>query len=349
MRPTDKNANYVEVPLTLDVQSNVKYLTKSRLQFGYLICVGIVIGALVILALLRSVLGIVLCLAVILGGITIMRLFWFEEQKYKKYLADLDIHDNVYDSNTFWEIYEVDEGAMPICYYKSGLKALFVMFDKDVVIGRGKDGAYNHYDALSQAYQLMMRHNISCTHIDYMDSVGRDTRLDGVVSELLKTPNEKLRKMLATIFEYQQQQMNATYTAYDVYAFYFTGDDRAFKDSMENILPAFLKANYVRFRYMDLADLRILAAALYGIDDFSAKLARDAVFDESGTLRKRLRVISYEKNGEEVKVAKTTEEIAQENMRKAAVKKSKKQAPKMRSTAKKQQKSGADNDVDLWE
>lgn len=347
LRPV-KNSKTIEIPLTLDVQSSVKYLTKTKVQLGYLIAVAIVIAAVLVAIILRSVAGIVLALVVLFGGITLLRLVWFEEPRYKKNYDDLEEHNYVYDSLSFWEIYDVAE-PYPICYYKSGLKAVFVMFDKDITIGRGVDGSYNHYEALTKAYRIMARNKVMCTHIDYMDSVGRDTRLESVVDNLMnKATNEHLRKMLATVFDYQQAQMNATYTTYDVYAFYFTGDDKFFRETLDSVLQAFLQANYVRYRLMDLDDLRLLATALYGLENFSAKVACDNVFNANDSLRKNLKVIGYTKGDEYVKVSKTVEELAQEAAIKAANKQNKKQAPKMRKTAKKAVGNNENEDVELW-
>lgn len=347
MRP-DKQSNVIEIPLTLDVQSSVRYLTKNKLHLGYLICIGLILAAVVIAVIMRNLVGVIVGTVVALFGIFLVRMFWIEERRYRKNYDDLEAHNYVYDSLSFWEIYDVGE-TFPICYYKSGLKAVFVMFDKDIIIGRGSDGAFKHYEALTYAYKLMARNKIRCAHIDYMDSVGRDTRLETVVENLLSnTANENLRRMLSAVFDYQQAQMNATYTTYDVYAFYFTGDDKFFRETLDTVLQAFLQANYVRYRLMDLDDLRLLASALYGIDEFSAKVACDSVFNSNDSLRKNLKVIGYTKGDTYTKINKTSEELAQEEAMKQARKQSKKQAPKLRKTSKKQG-NAADTDVDLWD
>lgn len=345
LRPTDVNANSVEIPLTLDVQASAQYLTKNKIQFGFLIAIAIIIAAIVIAIVFHTIPVMLMCILGAIIGITILRYFWFEEKKYKKYYNTLNNCDNVFDSTLFWEIYEVAENY-PICYYKNGLKALFVMFDKDIVIGRGTDGAYNHYEALTQAYRQLSRRGIKFIHIDYMDTVGRDTRLDGVIKDLLKTPNAMLRKVLATVFTYQKHLMSATNTSYDVYAFYFTGDDKVFRDNMDAILPLFLKANFVRYRLLTLENLRVLASTLYGLDNFSAKVACEKVFENNNKIRKSLKVISYVKGGVETKVNKTREDLEQEQHMQAIAKQTKKQAPKLKRTAKKM--SNNTEDVDLW-
>lgn len=302
-----RGSNYIDIPLTLDVANSASYINKMKLTIGYLIVVGIVIAALILSVVFRTVQVFLLCVVATVIGIVLMRYCWFDERRYRKCYRNIAEHNNAYGSDMFWSIYEVSEGKMPICYYKNGQKALFVAFEKDIKIGADTDASEDHWDALTAAYRQLAYKKIQFMHIDYMDSIGKNKRLDATVDRLLQTPNTELRRLLGITFDYQKQLLQDSYLTYDVFVFYYNGDDNTFRADIETILNQMLQANYSHYYYMHIDELRELAKSLYGMSEFSALQATEAVFGDN-SIKKKIKVISYTKNGDIVKVHKTREE-----------------------------------------
>lgn len=308
MKPV-RGSNYIDIPLTLDVANSASYINKVKLTIGYLIIVGIIVAAVVLCIVFRTVQVCILCIAAAVIGILLMRYCWFDERRYRRCYRNIAEHNNAYGSDMFWSIYEVSEGKMPICYYKNGQKALFVAFEKDIKIGADTDASEDHWDALTAAYRQLAYKKIQFMHIDYMDSIGKNKRLDATVDRLLQTPNTELRKLLGITFDYQKQLLQDSYLTYDVYVFYYNSDDNTFRADIETILNQMLQANYSHYYYMHIDELRELAKSLYGMPEFSALQATEAVFGDT-SIKRKIKVISYTQNGETVKVHKTREEEA---------------------------------------
>lgn len=310
MKPV-RGSNYIDVPLTLDVANTASYITKSKLMFGYLIVCGIVIAAVVVSIIFHTLQICVASVVLAVVAIILMRVCWFEERRYRKCYRNVTEHNNAFGSDTFWGIYEISEGALPICYYKNGQKALFVAFEKDIKIGAGEDAREDHWDALTAAYRQLVYKHIQFMHIDYMDSIGKNKRLDATVDKLMQTPNPDLRKLLGITFDYQKQLLKDAYLTYDVYVFFYKGDDNTFRTDIETVLNQMLQANYSHYYYMRTDELRELVKSIYGMSEFSALQASETVFGET-VAKKRIRVISYTKDGETTKVHMTREEEQQE-------------------------------------
>lgn len=309
MQPSPDNLN-IEIPLTFDVSSGIVPLSERRLTVGFLILFGIVAGGIILAILLKSLQGCILSAVLVAIATTGVRWLYFNEGYYKRKLGELEDKGYVYNSSVIWDIYEIAPD-FPVCSFKNGSKAVFVSFDKDIIVGKPEHNEYLHYEAIADAYQTLSRKNIECMHIDYMDTVGKDTRLDGVVKNLLKTPNPELRQLLSLVFEYQQYTMARSYSTYDVFAFYYRYNDNEFKDDLEAIINSFMGANYIRSRLLRPAQLRELVKSIYNIPEFSVNAACDKVFLREGG-SSFIRVIYTERDGVIEVLNKTSEELAAE-------------------------------------
>lgn len=298
----------VEIPLTIDVPMQYKELNKKRLGIGLLTIVGTWIGCIAGAAFFGSMsAGAYVFFAIIALGVTfLVRRFYFNEKYYLKHMDDMLEHNYKYDCTQVWEIYEIAP-KFPICHFKNGSKALFIMFDKDVIVGKNEDTQYYHYEAIANAYQMLSSKGIECMHIDYMDTVGKDSRFDPTVENMLKTKNQDLRQLLSVIFDYQTFCMSHAYSTYDVYAFYYKYDDAMFKDDIELIIGQFLQANYKRYRILQADGLRELVKSIYNLPDFSVVKACDDVF-RGGNTAELIRVIWTECDGIRTVLNKTYEE-----------------------------------------
>lgn len=309
MRP-EPNNDFVEIPMTFDVTSGTPPLTEKRLTLGFLISLGIVVAS-IVLAILSSSWSLAIPILIIgVIAMTIFRVVWFNEIYYRKKMSELVANDYTYSSKVIWDIYEIAPG-FPICSFKNGTKAVFVSFDKDIIVGKPDDNEFLHYEAIAEGLQTVAHKGITCMHLDYMDTVGKDGRLDDVIKGLLETPNEELRQLLSLVFEYQQYTMTKSYSTYDVFVFFYKYNDSEFQDDLESIVGSFMNANYVRYRLLGANQIRELVKSIYNLEDFSVNEACDNVFKkEEGS--KYIRVIWTECDGKRTVFSKTAEEKAAE-------------------------------------
>ena len=99
----------------------------------------------------------------------------------------------IFSYNLFWNIYEINDAFPYFVQFVNGLKGVFVIFDKDIVVGKEDDADFNHYEALAEAYNQLAKRDIEFMHIDYMDTVGQDSRLDLLFDNAAYIENEDLK------------------------------------------------------------------------------------------------------------------------------------------------------------
>lgn len=243
----------------------------------------------------------------------IFRFLILRERFYRAKRQELIENDYVFNYNVFWNIYEINNSTPNICYFGNGLKAIFVAFDKDVIIGRPTDNEYYHHEAIANAYQQLAKRGIEAIHIDYMDTLGKDKRMQKLFEDAENTENPELRKLLIRKYDYMETEMNHSYASYDVYAFYSNQRDDIFWDELQLIIQQFKQANYLRARTLNRDDISELVETLMNIDNFSINQANDNMFVEMNTERSYLRVIWTESNGEKTQINKTLDEVKETN------------------------------------
>lgn len=277
--------------------------------------------------------------------ITLVRYLVLRESYFKKQRKELLEKEYSFDDTLFWDIYAIDEGYPYVCHFSSGLKAVFIQMEKDVVVGTPDDAEYMHYECIASAYQQAARRGIECMHVDYMDTVGKDTRMDNLFAQANSCKNPDLRDVLVRMFDNVEYQMQSAYAAYDVYAFYFTCKDSVFWDELQGILSSFQEANYTRARALSRNEIGKFAEALFELEDFSVNAVCDNLFAES-VRSSYLRPIWVERDGERKILAKTAEEIAEAKTIAAAEKEIAKTKPKRRKRKKKDEEP---DDIDLFD
>ena len=278
-----KRSPIVQIPLTFDSSSKPQGLTNDKfylslLVFGVWIFCAIVfiISALTISEKFLYVIG-----SFILSTL-IIRFLLMREPYFKKKREDLVEKDFQYPHSVFWNIYEVTNSYPYICRYANGLKSVFVVFDKDVIVGREQDDDYYHYEAIADAYLQMYKRGIDCMHIDYMDTVGKDDRVNSLFDLANNAENKDLKEILTRMFDNVEYIMEHSYASYDVYCFYYKGKDELFMDELDVVLDAFLEANYIRYRILDKNEIGELVKSVFNITDFSVKEASEKLFTDLG-------------------------------------------------------------------
>ena len=212
-----KRSPIVQIPITFDSSSKPQGLTNDKfylslLVFGVWIFCAIVfiISALTISEKFLYVIG-----SFILSTL-IIRFLLMRESYFKKKREDLVEKDFQYPHSVFWNIYEVTNSYPHICRYANGLKSVFVVFDKDVIVGREQDDDYFHYEAIADAYLQMYKRGIDCMHIDYMDTVGKDDRVNSLFDLANNAENKDLKEILTRMFDNVEYIMEHSYASYDV-------------------------------------------------------------------------------------------------------------------------------------
>ena len=279
----EKRSPIVEIPVTFDSTSKPQGISNNQfylalLVFGIWIFLAIV-SLFVDITIIEKILFII--------GSFIVALFFnryvlLREYYFKKKRNDLLEKDYQYPYSIFWNIYEVTNSYPTICRYANGLKSIFVVFDKDVIVGKETDSDYNHYEAIAEAYLQMHKRGIECIHIDYMDTVGKDNRVKSLFNMANEAENEDLKDVLLRIFDNVEYIMQHSYASYDVYCFFYNGKDELFMDELEVVLDAFLEANYIRYRILDKVAIGELVKSVFNINEFSVRETSERLFSDLG-------------------------------------------------------------------
>lgn len=302
----------VAIPVTFDVKSSTLQLKMSRLYVSVALMLGAIILWIVCLAVAATseIRWIVTLIAWVLVPL-ICRFAIIEEYKFRKNYRLLREHSFTYDYSLFWSIYDTSAGTPTIFHHTSGTYSIFVAFDKDVIVGKGNDADYDHGEAIANAYQLLAKKDILCTHLDYMDNVGKDTRLQSLFDVTARCKNPELRECVTDMLDYMQWYMSGAYADYDVYCFTSKMRPDLFVDELMPVLSALESGNYIRYRMLDRQDLRDLVASVMGTPDFSVTRSCDGLFSSRG-LSSYLRVIYIDVKGKREIVNKTRAQMAEE-------------------------------------
>lgn len=338
----------VAIPVTFDIQGHRDNLSIRKMVLGLFFVFLALIAMILLFIFATDELKPQLPLVVFFGTFYFVRIFFLKEWKYKKKQRELREREYKFNTRVFWGIYSINEYYPFICSMASGYKAIFVAFDKDVIIGREADADYDHYEAIANAYAVMFKKNMWCVHIDYADTVGKDDRLDSLFKNLTETENKDLRNETVRLYDYVQTYMYRSYADYDVYAFFYDGRDEAFWDDLQPVINALSEANYVRNRILSREEIGELCMSLMNLNEFSTTRATESVFLANTRGGNNIKVIWTEKDGERKIINRRREEIEDERRVKAA--EAEMRMNKFKRNKKKKKKkndSGIDMDANL--
>ena len=338
----------VAIPVTFDIQGHRDNLSIRKMVLGLFFVFLALIAMILLFIFATDELKPQLPLVVFFGTFYFVRIFFLKEWKYKKNQRELREREYKFNTRVFWGIYSINEYYPFICNMSSGYKAIFVAFDKDVIIGRDASADYDHYEAIANAYAVMFKKNMWCVHIDYADTVGKDDRLDSLFKNLTETENKDLRNETVRLYDYVQTYMYRSYADYDVYAFFYDGRDEAFWDDLQPVINALSEANYVRNRILSREEIGELCMSLMNLNEFSTTRATESVFLANTRGGNNIKVIWTEKDGERKIINRRREEIEDERRVKAA--EAEMRMNKFKRNKKKKKKkndSGIDMDANL--
>ena len=256
---------------------------------------------------------------------TFIRFILLKENKHRAEKIELIDSDYMLDLTEFWGIYEISELYPYICRFRNGKSGIFVLLNKDVILGKSDTAEYDHYEAIGDGYNIAGSSDIQMCHIDYMDVVGSDDRLDDSFLSLKNVSNPDLKDLLTDIYTFQQEQMSRLVSSFDAYVFLWSGSDEAAWGTIQRILSCFLEANYRSYHILGKADERELTKVLYLLKEFSVENAMLNAFTSEQT-RNITPIEVIHVDGSREKLNKTLEERkaeAEERERELAERKNK--------------------------
>lgn len=292
LRPS-ADSRKVRLPATLDITRRQFGLTSGRIVIAAVILVVWLLLSILICFTNWEVIGKILFIVISFIAVELLiRFCVLQESHFMQVHRMFRENGNTLAYSYFWSIYDITKNYIPICRFRGGLNAVFVRFERGVVVGRPDKAEYLSYEAIASAYRQCHRRGLSFMHIDYMDVVGKDTRIDTLLAGAGQTENPELRNLLLRVFDGVKAGMQRSYASYDVYVFYYRGKDEVFLDNFEGILDLFLEANYCGYTMLGSEGLSDLFRVLTSASDFSPQSVNEAML--RGGSKKLLTPIWYE-------------------------------------------------------
>ena len=260
----------ITIPVTFDYQGgrgqNMKWKIICTIALVVLTLGGMII---LLISELPVYLKIPYSLGVLLVGSSLLRYAVFREQHFsdmyermKKTNFELPVH-------YLWQIFDIDSQYPYTVYYKNGRKGIFVRMEKDVITGKPDTNCFNHYTAIGNAYNVAHSLNMDIVHIDYMDNVGGDPRMDKLYDDLAYIQNPDAQVALIDIYDNLMDDMATEYACYDVYLFISRDKADNFLANVLTVCGTMIGGNYITYKVMDKFEISSLVTSLFNIHEFS--------------------------------------------------------------------------------
>jgi hypothetical protein len=261
----------VTLPITFDYRGGRGQNTKSKVITTIAI---VVITLIVCIGLARNAdmeiyLKAICIVAVAYVGLFLLRYIIFKEQYFSDIYETLKEKDYVLDTTDIWQIFDIDFDYPYICYFKNGKKGIFVKMEKDAITGKASEAQYDHYEAISDAYNIAHSLNMDLVHIDYMDNVGNDPRLQKMYDDLNDVSNPDMQDMLIDIYTNLQDEMSGNYSSFDIYLFLTRDKAQNFLYNVQAVTSAMLGGNFITYKILNRQEISGVCTALFNLHDFS--------------------------------------------------------------------------------
>ena len=351
-RPGDSR---VCLPITIDYSGGRSDSNKLRIVWVIvLIIVGVIFGLGTIFSKNGFFLtNIIFGLGIMYIVSLIIRFPIMKEHKIRNNMASLIDSDYKKSYEDIWGIYSIDDVYPYYCHLRNGKTALYIMFEKDVIVGQEDDNEFAHYDSIADAYNIAGSEDISMCHIDYMGNIGSDSRLNDRFAEVSTIKNPDIKSVLIDMYTSLKEDMADKVSTFDVYVFTFRFSERAFWHSLEKILACMLEANYVSYKILNSDDLRELSKSLFNLHEFSIVEAGSDAFKTKKIWTGVTPISIVKPDGTERVLNKTLDEKREESRLKEEEHKLKKEEEKRRKLEKKKKKvvddEGDSDLIDIFE
>lgn len=271
--------NSVVLPVTFDYKGGRSSNTKTNVLVTLISAVLVIFVSIGIFARESSevYMRLLYFILLLVGYSFFLRYFVFKEKKYRKMFQEEEERPDTITS--YWGIYKIEDQYPYICHYIDGKRGIFVSLLKDVFVGKGDDVVSRHYDAVSDAYNVAHRMKADMVAVDYMDSVGNDTRITGLYIELSHNSNEKLKNMMGYLYRGLLDNVEGEFASYDVYCITTGNKAVDLKRVLSAVVGEFLNGNYVAYRVLSSSRLKQMCATLVNNPSFSVAEACEKVLN----------------------------------------------------------------------
>lgn len=202
-------------------------------------------------------------------GLFLMRFFVFNELWYSDVYETLVANDYELKLDYIWQIFDIDFDYPYISYFKNGYKGIFVRMEKDAITGKPEEAMFDHYEAVGDAYNIAHSLNMNIVHIDYMDNVGNDSRLQKMYDDLAFVENPDMHEMLIDIYSHLQDEMSRNYASFDIYLFLTRDNVNNFVYNMQAVCNKMLGGNFITYKVLDRYEIAKVCVALFNLHEFS--------------------------------------------------------------------------------
>lgn len=239
-------------------------------------------------------------------GLLIIRMVVMKELYFSDIYEKLKADDFELRTEDIWQIFDIDFNYPYTCFFRNGQKGIFVRMERDAITGKPDNADFYHYDAISEAYKIAHSLNMNIVHIDYMDNIGNDTRLQNLYNDLNNVENPDMQDMLIDIYDNLQEEMSRNYSSFDIYLFLTRDKFDNFMYNVQTVANRMLGGNYITFKFLNRQEISGVCTALFNLHDFSIVEACENVL--SGDSHSGIIPISLTKSDGTVEVFNKTSE-----------------------------------------
>lgn len=311
MRP-ERGDIIVRLPVTFDYKGGRGASKQTRVVTGLVIVVLTIIAMLVMLMGVKAwyikVTGVVVILVICNYA---LRFLVLNEWRLRKAMNKMEEQEHKLNGADYWDIFDIDRKYPHFCHYKGGLTGIFVRFEKGLVTGKDSLAYFDHQKEVGDAYQLAGKLGVGLAHIDYMESVGGDSRIRALNGVVRQCENSGLAKVLGSIYHHLDTEMSRSYLDYDVYLFYSSGALSKLWEDTQKVIGVLQGADYANYRVLDANGVNQLGRALGFNGLNSMRLCNQIV--AGGIMG--LVPISIERNGKVEKLNLTQAELEQQALK----------------------------------
>ena len=261
----------INIPITFDYKGGRGQGKKGRIILSLLtvaitilVCAGVITN--INLAVYQRIL--IPC-GVVYICLFILRFFVFRELWFSDIFETLKETDFELKLEQIWQIFDIDSEYPYVCYFKNGYKGVFVRMEKDAITGKPEENMYNHYEAIGDAYNIAHSLNMNIVHIDYMDNVGNDARMQKLYDDLVFVDNPDMQEMLIDMYSNLQDEMSRNYASFDIYLFMTRDMLSNFVYNIQSVCSRMLGGNFITYKVLDKFEIAKVCVALFNLHDFS--------------------------------------------------------------------------------
>lgn len=182
-------------------------------------------------------------------------------------------------TSNFWGITRIDEEEPYICTFPNNKQGIYIKMERGVFKGDLQSAKHRHREAIGSFYKMVGdkafgQTVLTVTHIDLMDYVGTDKRIDRAKESVSYTDNKDVRREVQGIYDDIKARASHMMFTTDIFVFQWTGNQKLYMDIIKEGLGRMMQGGgYVGYSYMDVNDLQSMYKTLFNVNDFSVKKA----------------------------------------------------------------------------